>query len=112
MTDSSTVTSSWSHSETLVERRSSIVEQFTLSAARSIKGTTTARRGIMESDLQYYTRLAVEELKAARRADNPEARRVHESRATAFILQMHRIENTPALASNPVTRLRPVSLAA
>jgi hypothetical protein len=66
----------------------------------------------METDLQYYTRLAIEELKAARGAATPEARRLHERRATAFTLQMHRLENTPAPASNPVTRLRPATLAA
>lgn len=66
----------------------------------------------LETDLQYYTRLTVEELQAARRADTPETRRVHERRATAFILQMHRLENTPALTSNPRTRLRPARLVA
>src|SRR3546814_2806556 len=55
----------------------------------------------METDLQYYTRRVVEELRAARRATTPEARRTHEQRATAFTLQMHRIENTPSLAGGP-----------
>lgn len=66
----------------------------------------------METDLEYYTRLTVEELKAARRALTAEARRLHERRATAFTLQMHRLENTPAPPNNPVTRLRPAMLAA
>ncbi|HEY9552854.1 hypothetical protein [Allosphingosinicella sp.] len=66
----------------------------------------------METDLQYYTRRVVEELRAARRATTPEARRTHEQRATAFTLQMHRIENTPSLAGGPATRLVAELLAA
>ena len=65
----------------------------------------------METDLQYYPRLVIEELRAARRADAPERRRAHELRANAFTLQMHRLENMPA-ASNPQIRLRPLPLAA
>jgi hypothetical protein len=65
----------------------------------------------METDLQYYTRLVIEELRAARRADVPERRRAHELRANAFTLQMHRLENMP-VASNPGLRLRPLPLAA
>ena len=65
----------------------------------------------METDLQYYTRLVIEELRTARRADAPERRRAHELRANAFTLQMHRLENMPA-ASNPQIRLRPLPLAA
>lgn len=65
----------------------------------------------METDLQYYTRLVIEELRAARGADAPEKRRAHELRANAFTLQMHRLENM-STASNPAIRLRPLSLAA
>lgn len=66
----------------------------------------------METDLQYYTRLIIEELRAARRAGSANERRAHEQRATAFTLQMHRIENTPAAKANPAARLRPALLAA
>jgi len=78
----------------------------------------------METDLQYYTRLALDEMRAARRAaDNDlrraherraasnDLRRAHERRASAFTLRMHRLESTPASIS-PLTRLQPLALAA
>lgn len=66
----------------------------------------------METDLQYYTRRVVEELRAARCASTSEARRAHEQRATAFTLQMHRIENTPFTKDRPAIRLVAEPLAA
>ena len=64
----------------------------------------------METDLEFYTRMLVEELQAARRAKNPAVRRAHERLASTYALQMHRLENTPTLVTP--SRLQPLPIAA
>ncbi len=66
----------------------------------------------METDLDFYTRSMVEALRAARAATSPEARRCYERLAQTFAMQMHRVENSSAIATQPQLRLRPLQLAA
>ncbi len=65
----------------------------------------------MDTDLQYYTRMIIEQRSLAMLATSAEQRRAHERRAEAFRLQMQRL-SAEAAASAPETRLRPLPLAA
>ncbi len=65
----------------------------------------------METDLDFYTRALVQELRAARRAVSRQQRIAHERRAAAYRLQLQRLAGTPT-AMRPDLRLKPLPIAA